>query len=87
MHGEGKKYLTKGVDCRHRSILLFFTSRSRLGLFCLLLVSNCLNVNIVDKINLKNTDMLILLEDDDITDDSRLDEDTDNTPLPSKLDC
>ena len=41
----------------------------------------------MDKIKLKNIAMLTLLEDDDITDDSRLDEDTDNTPLPPKLNC
>ena len=42
----GNEHLTKGVDCRHRSVLLFFTSRSCLSLFCLLLVSNCLNVEV-----------------------------------------
>ena len=36
------KHLTKWVDCRHRSVLLFFTTGSCFGLFCLLLVSNCL---------------------------------------------
>ena len=37
------KHLTKWVDGRHRSILLFFPTRSCLCLFCLLLISNCLN--------------------------------------------
>ena len=42
MFSRKSKHLTKWVDCRHRSVFLFFTTGSCFGLFCLLLVSNCL---------------------------------------------